>query len=128
MTACTGETDVPPAPLTEHANPVDGNGGAQRPDHESEAQTPEPRRQIDNYELSTHCGIFEIADGDRFYVREGGRLDDGTGNPPEGWDNPFQVGTLTFTFEQEAVFTDDNDHREIFVYDPSKTDFEFYCD
>jgi hypothetical protein len=35
-----------------------------------------------------------MVDG-RWYERVGGNLDDGHGNPPAGWGNPYQAGTLT---------------------------------
>lgn len=66
------------------------------------------------FELSTHCGIRELSVDGRWYEREGGVLDDGSGNPPAGWDNPFQRGTVTVTGDT-AVFTDDEGHREVFV-------------
>ncbi|WP_421735331.1 hypothetical protein [Cellulomonas sp.] len=47
----------------------------------------------------------------------GGRLDDGSGNPPDGWDNPSQAGMLTVTGD-EAVFTDAAGHEEHFDLRP----------
>src|SRR5665647_3086221 len=47
------------------------------------------------FSLYTHCGIHELALGGRWYERVGDALDDGHGNPPQGWDNPYQAGTLT---------------------------------
>lgn len=50
-------------------------------------------------------------------MRNGGRLDDGNGNPPNDWGNPTQIGTLTL--RREAVtFTDGEAHRETFSLRP----------
>jgi hypothetical protein len=35
------------------------------------------------------------------------------GNPPAGWGNPFQPGTLTLTSPDEAVFADDVGHEVV---------------
>lgn len=41
-----------------------------------------------------------------------GSLDDGSGNPPDGWDNPEQMGTITRVDETTLIFTDEVGHRE----------------
>jgi hypothetical protein len=38
-------------------------------------------------------------------------LVEGAGNPPAGWGNPYQSGTLTLTSADSAVFTDEAGHR-----------------
>jgi hypothetical protein len=45
------------------------------------------------YVLYTHCGIDE-ARLDNHYDEAIDPLSDGNGNPPAGWDNPFQKGTM----------------------------------
>jgi len=45
------------------------------------------------YRLYTHCGIHRIAYQDRMFLAAPA-LDDGNGNPPAGWGNPFDDGTL----------------------------------
>ncbi|WP_421742932.1 hypothetical protein [Cellulomonas sp.] len=74
---------------------------------------PFPTRLDGTFSLYTHCGIHELTYDGGWYVRQGGRLDDGSGNPPDGWDNPTQAGTLTVTGD-EAVFTDVEGHEEHF--------------
>jgi hypothetical protein len=66
------------------------------------------------FELYTHCGIHELSFDGGWYERTGGALDDGSGNPPAGWDNPYQAGTLTRS-GTTVVFTDRFGHRETFV-------------
>lgn len=65
--------------------------------------------------LSTHCGIDELKFQGQWYERVGGPLDDGSGNPPAGWDNPEQEGTVTRVDEATLLFTDEVGHREEFV-------------
>lgn len=63
----------------------------------SSNQRPEP------YRLYTHCGI-EWAKIHGTFWRAVKPLSDGHGNPPAGWGNPYQTGTLTFTSPTTAVF------------------------
>jgi len=54
------------------------------------------------FDLLTHCGIDgAFIDGGWWKART--PLNE-NGNPPEGWDNPTQSGTLYFTAEDQAVF------------------------
>ena len=55
------------------------------------------------YTLLTHCGI-EWAKIDGTFWRATRPLSDGNGNPPPGWGNPSQQGTLTFTNPTTAEF------------------------
>jgi hypothetical protein len=66
------------------------------------------------YALYTHCGIGEANIDGRWYEASP-PLSDGSGNPPKGWDNPYQQGLITFTSETEVVFTDTADHRVVFA-------------
>ena len=68
----------------------------------------------DGFALPTHCGIHELTTDGAWFVRDGGALSDGQGNPPGGWDDPEQRGTLEVTGNR-AVFTDDVGHRETFT-------------
>jgi hypothetical protein len=55
------------------------------------------------YGLQTHCGIdWAFFDG-RLWVADP-PLDDGSGNPPDGWDNPRQVGFMGLRSHREAEF------------------------
>lgn len=72
------------------------------------------------FKLYTHCGIYELSHDGKWYVRNGGALTDGNGNPPAGWDNPMQSGSLTIR-GATATFTDDAGHRETFSERPGAT-------
>jgi hypothetical protein len=61
------------------------------------------RPRSEPYRLYTHCGI-EWARIRSTYWHAARPLSDGQGNPPSGWGNPYQHGTLTFTGSQTAVF------------------------
>ena len=78
------------------------------------------------FALYTHCGIHELTFRGKYYVRAGGLLDDGQGNPPAGWDNPYQRGALTI-FTTRALFTDAKGHRETFTLRPGARAFETVC-
>lgn len=56
------------------------------------------------YRLLTHCGI-EWARIRGTFWKAGHRVSDGHGNPPAGWGNPYQAGTLSFSSRDTAVFT-----------------------
>lgn len=70
------------------------------------------------YDLYTHCGIEYARVGNRYYETTP-PLSDGSGNPPPGWGNPDQPGTLTFVSATKAVFTDKAGHRVVFTLVPS---------
>lgn len=55
------------------------------------------------YRLYTHCGI-EWARIRGTFWRAARPLSDGNGNPPGGWGNPFEDGSLTFTSRATAKF------------------------
>ncbi|MDP1851206.1 MAG: hypothetical protein Q8K48_02175 [Candidatus Planktophila sp.] len=79
------------------------------------------------FDLMTHCGIDELKADGRYFQRVGGILDDGSHNPPPGWDNPSQHGTLTITGEV-AVFRDKQGHVETFKVRSGATEFLSICD
>lgn len=56
------------------------------------------------YSLYTHCGIKWAKIRGTFWQAEH-EMSDGSGNPPEGWGNPFQTGRLTFQSDRIATFT-----------------------
>ena len=70
------------------------------------------------YDLYTHCGIDYARVGNRYYEATP-PLSDGSGNPPPGWGNPYQAGTLTVISPTQAVFTDTAGHRVVFTLVPS---------
>jgi hypothetical protein len=87
------------------------SGPAAAPAASSAAPKPVP------YNLYTHCGIDYAQVGNRYYVATP-PLSDGSGNPPLGWGNPYQPGTLTVISPSQAVFTDKAGHRVIFTLVP----------
>ncbi|MFH8259541.1 hypothetical protein [Streptomyces roseolus] len=86
---------------------------------------PPPVRTI-AYELYTHCGIDEARVGSTYFEAET-PLSDGSGNPPDGWGNPTQLGTMTLTSETEAVFTDGAGHEVRFRARPGARAFKHIC-
>ena len=60
-------------------------------------------RQGAAYDLYTHCGI-KWAQIRGKYWRAERPLSDGNGNPPAGWGNPYQAGTLFFRSRTVAEF------------------------
>jgi hypothetical protein len=78
------------------------------------------------YNLYTHCGISEVRVGNKYYtaVRP---LSDGSGNPPPGWANPYQAGTMTLVSATEAVFTDSAGHHVVFTVRPGARTFMNVC-
>lgn len=78
------------------------------------------------YDLLTHCGIREAMVADRYYLASPA-LDDGNGNPPTGWDNPYDSGTMTINPDETADFHDAVGHRAHFVPRPGATNFLYTC-
>ena len=78
------------------------------------------------YRLYTHCGIDEARLGSRYFEAVH-PLSDGQGNPPSGWGNPFQQGTMTLLSPSEAVFRDDAGHHVLFRLRPGATSFRHVC-
>lgn len=68
------------------------------------ALAPITRPDSEPYRLYTHCGIEWTRIRGTFW-RAVPPLSDGSGNPPGGWGNPYQRGTLTFTGAATAVFS-----------------------
>lgn len=62
------------------------------------------------FDLSTHCGVLGADVGGLWFAAEP-PLVDGSGNPPPGWDHPYQRGTLTLESVDEAVFRDGAGHE-----------------
>jgi hypothetical protein len=78
------------------------------------------------YDLYTHCGVDEAKIGDRFSAAVT-PLSDGNGNPPAGWGNPYQAGTMTVVSATRAVFTDKAGHRVDFTVRPGARAFRHVC-
>ena len=78
------------------------------------------------YSLYTHCGIKEaLVDGTYFAADT--PLSDGNGNPPAGWDNPYQQGNITLLSPSVAVFQDVRGHVVQFHARPGATAFMQTC-
>jgi hypothetical protein len=58
------------------------------------------RYQLD---VVTHCGIRDAWFDGRLWLAKP-RLSDGSGNPPAGWGNPWQRGTIRLMTRSRAVF------------------------
>jgi hypothetical protein len=78
------------------------------------------------YRLYSHCGIDEARIGNRYFEAVH-PLSDGQGNPPAGWGNPFQQGTMTLLSPSEAIFRDDAGHHVLFRLRPGATSFKHLC-
>ena len=78
------------------------------------------------YLLYTHCGIDEARIGNRYYQAVH-PLSDGHGDPPAGWGNPYQRGTMTLLSPDEAVFRDDAGHQVLFRLQAGARSFQHVC-
>jgi hypothetical protein len=78
------------------------------------------------YQLYTHCGIDDARIGDRYFEAVH-PLSDGQGNPPPGWGNPYQPGTMTTLSPTTVVFRDRAGHRVQFRLRPGATRFLHVC-
>jgi hypothetical protein len=56
------------------------------------------------FTLYTHCGLDHSVDFDESLWKSIGPADDGQGNPPAGFNNPFDEGTMTLEAGDVAVF------------------------
>lgn len=67
----------------------------------SEPVNPQP------FELYTHCGLDQASiefDGTFWKAAGPGPLSDGSGNPPPGFGNPFDRGSIARTGNDTALF------------------------
>ena len=73
---------------------------------------PSPARVGVEYRLDlyTHCGIRGADVGGVWFAADPPLIETG-GNPPAGWGNPYQRGTLRLETADEAVFRDDLGHE-----------------
>jgi hypothetical protein len=62
------------------------------------------------FDLYTHCGVLGADVAGTWFAADP-PLEEGAGNPPPDWDNPYQRGRLTLVTATEAVFTDDAGHE-----------------
>ncbi|WP_435298033.1 hypothetical protein [Streptomyces sp. YPW6] len=78
------------------------------------------------FDLYTFCGIDEARIGSTYFEAEA-PLSDGSGNPPEGWDNLTQRGARTLKSETEALFTDGAGHEVKFRARTGASAFKRIC-
>ncbi len=78
------------------------------------------------YNLYTHCGVSEAHVAGLYYVAVH-PLSDGSGDPPAGWGNPYDPGTMTLVSATEAVFTDGVGHSVVFEVRPGAKTFLRAC-
>jgi hypothetical protein len=110
-TASTAESSVETAEGDTRAGT--SGGLAEAPAGPGAVLAAPPSPQVgDTYpvDLLTHCGVVGTDIGGAWFAAEV-PLVDGPGNPPPGWDNPYQRGTLTLLAADEAVFRDDSGHE-----------------
>jgi len=92
----------------------------------SATRAPTPTGSSSAYMLYTHCGIWEAnIDGRWFAAVE--PLSDGQGNPPKGWGNPYQAGTISFVSDTEADFTDSVGHHVRFILEANASGPQHVC-
>lgn len=106
------------------AGVLTGCGTASGDDKEPVRSAPSSRTV--SFDLYTHCGIDEAHIGSTYFEAES-PLSDGSGNPPAGWGNPTQRGTMTLKSDSEAVFTDDAGHEVHFRARPGASAFKRLC-
>lgn len=63
-----------------------------------------------DYNLMTHCGVDFIRFDGRWWEAQP-HLDDGNGNPPDGWDNGIQKGALRLESETALIFNATGDRE-----------------
>ncbi|WP_125036303.1 hypothetical protein [Nocardioides sp. LS1] len=76
------------------------------------------------YDLYTHCGIAWARIRGTYWHAER-ELNDGNGNPPQGWGNPFQAGRLTFQSHTMATFS--SSAGEVIFHRTSRSRPPFIC-
>lgn len=107
------------------ATPVIGLVG-RHPVEEPGSSAPTTFGKTVPFDLYTHCGIGEIKALGKYFERVGGTLGDGFGNPPKGWGNPYDRGTLSIV-GNSATFRDDQGHEVNFKLRPQATGFSTLC-
>ena len=73
--------------------------------------------QATAYRLYTHCGVLSASINNQTFYADP-PLSDGSGNPPKGWGNPYDDGTMTLKSATSAEFRDDAGHSAHFTTTP----------
>ena len=105
---------------------VSGCGSATGPAASQDPSASANSRVIQAFDLYTHCGIREAKIGSDFYAAST-VLDDGNGNPPMGWGNPYQVGTMTVYANGTAHFSAPGGLEADFHLRPGATTWAMIC-
>lgn len=79
------------------------------------------------YRLYTHCGIGWENIGGRWFAAQP-PLSDGAGNPPPGWGNPYDDGTIRMLSATKAEFRDPAGNSVVLVLQPAATGPPHLCD
>lgn len=85
-----------------------------------------------DFDLYTHCGINGTMIAGRWWQADP-PLSDGHGNPPTGWGNPSQPGTLRMVDQETAVFSADQSFAggaplpSVTLRRTASTDYPFLC-
>jgi hypothetical protein len=85
------------------------------------------RSRITGHLTSTQSGPHIAARINGRFYEAVKPLSDGNSNPPPGWGNPYQHGTMTLASPSEAVFTDSAGHRVVFKVRAGATGFKHVC-
>jgi hypothetical protein len=105
---------------------VSGCGSATNP-ITSQAPSASARTQvIQSFDLYTHCGVREAKIGSDFYAASPVLADSGM-NPPTGWGNPGQVGTMTVYGNGTAHFSAPGGLEADFHLRPGATTWLMTC-
>jgi hypothetical protein len=93
----------------------------------SASATPSPTvvQVLADFELYTHCGVREAKVGRDFYLADPEQGDGG--NPPPGWGNPSQRGTMTVRSDGTARFSAPGGLSADFRVRPGATDWILIC-
>jgi hypothetical protein len=105
---------------------VAGCGSTTSPSTSQDPSASASSRVIQAFDLYTHCGIREAKIGNDFYAASP-VLDDGNGNPPAGWGNPGQIGTMTVYSNGTAHFTAPGGLEADFLVRPGATTWSMIC-
>jgi hypothetical protein len=106
-----------------------GCGSSTPPAPSSPTSSPASRadvQTIPEFDLYTHCGVREARIGTVYYAASP-VLDDGHGNPPPGWGNPGQVGSMTVRPDGTAHFSASGGLQADFRIRPGATTWAQLC-
>ncbi len=81
----------------------------------------------ESFVLYTHCGINGAMIHGVWWRSTSALVDDGNGNPPSGWGNPFQSGVLQFLDGRTAVFHASDANLSVTLQRTESTEFPFIC-